>query len=154
MAWIIKPGKRIIDMSAIAWIGIELSHYEYAPPVEPDPLTQLDIPTEAAESPEPEQPEIPNEAIPPEPSVPIPSRALYRIIAVYKNPWSSGHHRFVNTPATAAQQPVEPPRELGENASLTNKLLADAIEILRNYEPPYHVTDRLEDHRKYIGVCK
>ena len=155
MAWLVKRGERLINLDEIAWIGKEFSHHAYPPP--PEAPVESAEPEVSVEAPATDAPEIPTEAAepPPEaptaeatvpiqpeqPAIPVPSRTLYRVVAVYKG--SGGVDRMPE----GALLPLA--RELPDNANLTNRLLADALAVLKTLVPT--TASRLAPEVLFVG---
>ena len=145
MAWIVQDGERLTHMDQIAWIGKLFSHTEYPPP--PAGLEAEDIPTEAA---------VDDNSEPvPEQQAPAPiGREVYKVVAVYNNPWSWGSG--LPSQGTAPGGPVNPEvpieeQEPAPNEKLENKLMRRLIEVLKSEKIHFHVNNLLEPATLFVG---
>ena len=144
MAWIVQDGERLTHMDQIAWIGKLFSHTEYPPP--PAGLEAEDIPTEAAVDDNSEfvgeQAEAPG------------GREVYKVVAVYNNPWSWGSGLPQNIAGDGSPPNPEPPIEEQEpapNEKLENKLMRRLIEVLKSEKIHFHVNNLLEPATLFVG---
>lgn len=141
MAYLILPGERIMDISNLAWLGKIFSHTEYPPP--PDGLEADDLPTEAATENEPI-----SQQSPPEPQgIPV-----YKVVAVFNNPWSwgSGLPAQVQSIAEASEPPIEE-EEPAHNEKLENKLMRRLIQVMNYPKIHFHANNLLDPVFLYAG---